>query len=371
MHIPFVNLPLQYKALQQEIDHATKSVFEAAQFIGGEFVEKFEKEFAQTYHQKHCIGTGNGTDALFIILKALGIGPGDEVITPAFSCIASAETISLTGATVMFADVDADSYTLSILDVQKKITSKTKAVIAVHLYGQAAAVSELKKVCDQQKIWLIEDCAQAHLTEENKKLAGTFGIASAFSFYPTKNLGAYGDAGCVLTSDDSLAEKLRRLGNHGALKKDDHNLEGSNSRLDTLQAAVLSVKLKYLPSWNAKRIQHAERYTSLLNGVSGVQTPMVRPDTKHTFHIYAIRTQQRNELKEFLSTHGIETMIHYPKGLPFTPAYTFLHHSPTDFPITAQLQDELLSLPVYPELSEDTVTYIAEKIRHFFFAVMP
>lgn len=348
------------------MDAALKSVFQASHFIGGEFVKKFETEFAQAYHQKHCIGTGNGTDALFIILKALGVGPGDEVITPAFSCIASAETISLTGATVVFADVETDTYTLDIRDVQRKITSNTKAVIAVHLYGQAAAATELKKICDQQKIWLIEDCAQAHLTEENKKLAGTFGIAAAFSFYPTKNLGAYGDAGCVLTSDDRLAEKMRRLGNHGALQKDDHTLEGSNSRLDALQAAVLSVKLKYLPAWNAKRIQHAERYTSHLSDVTGIQTPLVRTGTHHTFHIYAIRTQQRNELKEFLASHGIETMIHYPKGLPFTSAYTFLHHSPTDFPVTAQLQDQLLSLPVYPELTEDSITYIAEKIRLFF-----
>lgn len=366
MQIPFINLQPQYQSIQQEIDTAFRSVFEASYFIGGEVVSKFEKEFAQAYHQKHCIGTGNGTDALFITLKALGIGPGDEVITPAFSCIASAETISLTGARAVFADVETDTYTLDLRDVQRKISSKTKAVIAVHLYGQAAAVSELKKVCDQQKIWLIEDCAQAHLTEENKNLAGTVGIAAAFSFYPTKNLGAYGDAGCILTSDDKLAEKMRRLGNHGALKKDDHTLEGSNSRLDAIQAAVLSVKLKYLVVWNARRIQHAKRYTSLLSNISGVQTPVVRANTTHTFHIYAIRTQQRNELKEFLASHGVETMIHYPKGLPFTEAYSFLHHSLTDFPVTAQLQDQLLSLPIYPELTEDSLTYIAEKIRLFF-----
>lgn len=366
MHIPFVNLRLQYASIQHEIDHAVKEVFATSQFIGGQSVKKFERDFALTFSQKHCIGTGNGTDSLFTILKSLGIGRGDEVITPAFSCIASAETISLTGAKVVFADIDPDFYTIDLNDLKKKISSKTKAVIAVHLYGQAVPITEIKKICEQHGLMLIEDCAQAHLTKEDGKLAGTFGVASAFSFYPTKNLGAYGDAGCILTSDDTLAQKIRRFTNHGALLKDDHTLEGSNSRLDALQAAMLSVKLNHLQSWNTRRIQIAELYTALMQNISGLQTPAVRKNSIHTFHIYGIRTPHRNELKAYLASQGIDTMIHYPKGLPFTEAYLHLQHTAVDFPITHRLQDELLSLPVYPELTDAEVTYVATSIRNYF-----
>ncbi len=364
--IPFVNLRLQYESIQQEIDQAVKEVFNNAQFIGGEPVKKFEHEFSNLFGVKHCIGTGNGTDSLYLILKALGIGPGDEVITPAFSCIPSAECITLTGATIVFADVDDRYYTLDPTDVEQKITSKTKVVFAVHLYGQAAPVSNLKDLCDKHKIFLVEDCAQAHLTKENEKLAGTVGIASAFSFYPTKNLGAYGDAGCVLTYDDKLAEKVRRLANHGALKKDDHELEGSNSRLDTLQATILSVKLKYLSQWNYQRNEIAEQYHSLLKDQSNITLPEIRRDSVHTFHIYAIRTNQREALKQYLAEHGIETLIHYPKGLPYTAAYSYKNHSLKDFPVTAALQGQVLSIPVYPGLTDHQVTVITENINNYF-----
>jgi len=366
VQIPFVNLRLQYESIQKEIDRAITEVFTKSQFVGGDVVKKFENEFAETYQVNHCIGTGNGTDSLFIILKTLGIGAGDEIITPAFSCIASAEVISLTGAKVAFADVDINHYTIDTADVKRKITSRTKAVIAVHLYGQAAPVSELKKICDAHNIFLIEDCAQAHLTEESKKLAGTFGIAAAFSFYPTKNLGAYGDAGSILTPDDALAEKMRRIANHGTLKKDDHEFEGTNSRLDTLHAAILSIKLKYLQKWNERRIQIANLYTSLLSHVPQVVAPNVRENTKHTFHIYSIRCQQRNALKEFLDSQGIATMIHYPKGMPYTKAYAYLNHKPEDFPVTMRIQDQLLSLPIFPELQDEEVTRIASNILNYF-----
>ena len=366
MQIPFVNLRLHYESIQIEIDEAVKGVFTKSRFIGGEYVTRFENEFAQVCGTRHCISTGNGTDSLFIILKALGIGKGDEVITPAFSCIPSAEVISLTGATVVFVDVDSNFYTISTDEVRKKISSKTKAVIAVHLYGQAAPVTELKKICDEHNLFLVEDCAQAILTKEKSKITGTDGIASAFSFYPTKNLGAFGDGGCILTQDDSLAEKMRRMANHGALQKDDHEFEGTNSRLDSLQAAILSVKLKHLQKWNTRRIEIAHLYTTLLNNVSSVITPAVRKDTQHTFHIYGIRCKQRNALKEFLDTKEIDTMIHYPKGMPYTKAYQYLQHTLLDFPITTQLQEEVLSLPIFPELKDDEVTYIASNIINFF-----
>ena len=366
MQVPFVNLRLQYESIQNEIDGAVKEVFTKSQFIGGESVTRFENEFAQLCGAKHCISTGNGTDSLFIILKSLGVGRGDEVITPAFSCIASAEVISLTGATVVFADVDPNYYTINLAEVRKKITSRTKAIIAVHLYGQAAPVVELKKICSEHNLFLVEDCAQAHLTEESAKIVGTQSTASAFSFYPTKNLGAFGDGGCILTSDNILAEKMRRMANHGALQKDDHEMEGTNSRLDSLQAAILSVKLKHLQKWNARRIQIANLYTSLLATSSAVTTPAIRKDSKHTFHIYGIRCKQRNELKTFLDSQGIDTMIHYPKGMPYTQAYQYLQHTLNDFPVTAQIQEEVLSLPVYPELKDAEVTYIASNILNYF-----
>ena len=364
--IPFVDLRLQYESIQPEIDQAVKEVFTKAQFISGELVKKFEHEFSTVLGVKHCIGTGNGTDSLFLILKALGIGPGDEVITPAFSCIPSAECVTLTGATVVFADVDDQYYTLDPADVERKITSKTKAVIAVHLYGQAAPLTQLQSLCNQHKIYLIEDCAQAHLTKENNKLAGTVGVASAFSFYPTKNLGAYGDAGCITTQDDQLAEKLRRLANHGALKKDDHHIEGTNSRLDTLQAAILSVKLKHLHLWNQQREEIAKLYSSLMNSNPNITVPPVRKDSVHTVHIYAIRTKKRDALKQHLTEQGVETLIHYPQGLPYTRAYQYKSHLAKDFPVTAALQNEVLSLPVYPGLTNAQVTLVAENIKNYF-----
>ncbi|HET9054379.1 MAG TPA: DegT/DnrJ/EryC1/StrS family aminotransferase [Cyclobacteriaceae bacterium] len=364
--IPFVNLRLQYESIQSEIDQAIQDVFAKSQFIGGDVVKKFEEEFSTLLGTKHCIGTGNGTDSLFLILKALGIGPGDEVITPAFSCIPSAECITLAEATVVFADVDDQYYTLDPADVERKITSRTKAVIAVHLYGQAAFVAQLKKLCDKHKIFLIEDCAQAHLSKEKNGFTGTFGVASAFSFYPTKNLGAYGDAGCVLTQDKIVAENVRRLANHGALKKNDHEIEGTNSRLDTLQAAILSVKLKHLKKWNDQRIVIADQYTNSLKNISGLTVPAVAAETEHTFHIYAIRTAKRDALKTHLSKAGIETLIHYPQALPFTAAYRYKNHSPGDFPVSAKLQHEVLSLPVYPGLTSDRVTTVIENIKRYF-----
>lgn len=364
--IPFVDLRLQYESIQSEIDQAVREVFTNAQFIGGEPVKRFEKEFSSLLGSNYCIGTGNGTDSLFLILKALGIGPGDEVITPAFSCIPSAECISLTGANIIFADVDDNFYTLDVTDVERKITSKTKAVIAVHLYGQTAPLSQLKALCDKRGIYLIEDCAQAHLSKENEKFTGTFGIASAFSFYPTKNLGAYGDAGCIVTQDDQLAERVRRLANHGGLKRDDHKIEGINSRLDTLQAAILSVKLKRLQYWNTQREEIAILYNTLLKNLPEIIVPAVRVNSIHTFHIYAIRTAHRDKLKQFLTRHGIETLIHYPNGLPFTAAYRYKNHLTSDFPITATLQNELLSLPIYPELTTQQVAVIVENIKNYF-----
>ncbi len=332
----------------------------------GEAVGLFEKAFATALGSRHVIGTGNGTDALFAILKCLGTGPGDEVISSAFTWISSAETISLCQARPVFADIRATDYTLDPESVERSISPRTRGVIVTHLYGQAAQVRQIRALCDQHNLFLIEDCAQAHMTSEHDQYVGTIGHAAAFSFYPTKNLGAYGDAGCIATNDDALAERLRRFCNHGALQKDDHLFEGTNSRMDTLQAAVLLVKLPFLKDWNTRRINHARLYGGALHGLSEVTVPVVRPNTVHTFHIYAIRAKNRDQLKNYLEQQGIQTMVHYPVALPNLDAYQYLQHTPNDFPVASALQSEMLSLPIYPELTEDQILQVCKNIWDFY-----
>ncbi len=366
MQIPFNNLKAQHKTVSKEIEGAITSSIQSFNFIRSKEVVAFANVFAKTIGANHCITTGNGTASLFIALKSLNIGIGDEVITPALSWISSSETISLCGATPVFVDVDKETYTLNPLLIEEKITLKTKAIIAVHLYGQAAHISQLQKLCKKHNLLLIEDCAQAQLTQEMGKHVGTFGDVSAFSFYPTKNLGAYGDAGCIITNNAALAERMNRFANHGAVQKDDHTMEGINSRMDTIQAAVLLAKLPYLKQWTQKRIENAQLYGKLLEDVEGVAIPFVRPKTLHTFHLYVIRARRRDQLKDFLLRHGIQTIIHYPKALPNLLAYSYLNLRPEDFPVSSAMQDEVLSLPIYPELKVEEIIYIAEKIKEFY-----
>lgn len=283
MRVPFVDLKLHYQNLKEEIDQAIDGVLEGGQFIGGKAVEQFESDYSTLYRNTNCISVGNGTDALFVSLKMLGIGIGDEVITSALSWISSAETISMTGAKSVFADVDLETYTIDVRQIESKITPNTKGIIAVHLYGQAARVDEIQKLCKKHNLFLIEDCAQAHFTEENAKLVGTIGDAGAFSFYPTKNLGAFGDAGCILTNNDRLADRMRLFANHGGLGK--HEMEGINSRLDSIQAAILSVKCKYISEWTTRRINLASVYANLLGDVSEIALPIARKNTRHTYHL--------------------------------------------------------------------------------------
>jgi dTDP-4-amino-4,6-dideoxygalactose transaminase len=364
--IPFNDLKALHASIQNQLDDAISKALHAFNFIKGSEVKTFEQKFASILNSKHCISTGSGTDALFTILKALDIKAEDEVITPAFSWISSTEVITLCGAKPVFADVENKFYTISLDSVKQKITSNTKAVIVVHLFGQAAEITALTTFCKENKLWLIEDCAQAHLTEQENKLIGTFGDAAAFSFYPTKNLGAYGDAGCIVSNNDQLAIKMKRFANHGALDKDDHLIEGMNSRMDTLQAAVLLGKLPHLSNWNDQRIKHADRYKENLSGIDEVILPEVRPYCKHTFHLFVIRAKQRNNLKEYLSEAGIQTIIHYPKALHNVPAYQHFHHQPEDFPISNLLQDEVLSLPVHPALKNEEIDYVCTKIKEFY-----
>ena len=363
--IPFVDLKSQYVLLKDEIDDAISTVINETSFIKGKHVNDFENNFKLKYGAKHCISVANGTDALYIAMKMLGVGSGDEVITTATSWISTSETISQTGATPVFVDID-EFYTLDFKKIEEKINSNTKAIIPVHLYGQSCNMEELMQITKKYDLLIIEDCAQSHFTQYNSKNVGLFGDASTFSFYPGKNLGAYGDAGCILTNNDDLALKCKMYANHGALVKHEHKIEGINSRMDGLQAAILNVKLKYILDWNEKRIRLAKRYYKNLNNISQLELPKVRNNTKHTYHLYVIRLDARDDLRNYLNDNGISTGIHYPTALPLLEAYKTQRNSITDFKKAYLHQNKILSLPIYPELTFENVDFICSKIKKFY-----
>ena len=366
--IPFVDLKAQYRAIKSEVDAAIASVIADTAFIRGRFVTDFEKAYAAKYGVKHCVSCGNGTDAIFITLKMLGIGAGDEVITTSNSWIASTETITLTGARVVFVDVEDDCYDLDASKIEAAITPRTKAILPVHLLGQPAQMDVIMDLARRHHLAVVEDCAQAHFAEFDGRRVGTFGIAGTFSFYPGKNLGAYGDAGAIVTDDDGLAEKVRMFANHGAdrVNKHEHLMEGVCSRLDGLQAAILSAKLPHIDAWTRARRERAAGYDQLLAGIPEVTTPKVRPGATHVYHNYVIRAARRDALQVFLKEQGIETTRHYPTPLPFLKAYEYLGHTPADFPVVAQHSREILSLPIYPELTAEQQRSVADSIRGFY-----
>jgi dTDP-4-amino-4,6-dideoxygalactose transaminase len=366
MEIPFVDLKAQYLSIKDEIDTAIQNVIKETAFVKGKYVQKFEEDYATSYGVKHVVSCANGTDAIYIVLKALDIGPGDEVITTALSWISTSQTITQAGARVVFVDIDPDYYTIDTTKIEEKITEKTKAIIPVHLYGQPADMTEIMAIADKYNLKVIEDCAQAHFAEWQGQKVGTFGNAGTFSFFPGKNLGAYGDAGCIVTKDDGLAEKARMFANHGALKKHFHEVEGINSRLDGIQASILSVKLKYIHRWTDLRIQRAAIYSELLENISGLALPLIQHDAKHVFHLFAIRSQNRDDLQNHLKQNGITTGIHYPTALPFLRAYNYLGHVPDDFPVAYRYPHEILSLPIYPELAEKALSEIVNIIKTVF-----
>jgi dTDP-4-amino-4,6-dideoxygalactose transaminase len=366
MKVPFVDLTAQYKSIQQELDAAVAEVMASGYYIKHKCVDHFEKAFAHKLNVDHCIGVGNGTDALLLALKALNIQAGDEVLTPALSWISTAEVISQLGAKPVFVDVDPDFFTINLIKAKQAVTAKTKAIIAVHLYGQPCDVNALRFFCETHKLFLIEDCAQAHFSAFGESVTGTVGDLAAFSFYPTKNLGAMGDAGCVVSNSQVLADKVRRLANHGGLTKNEHLFEGLNSRLDELQAAIILVKLEHIDQWNASRIRQAEQYFSELSAVNEIQLPKKLTAAKHTYHQFVIKAKHRNALQQHLAHKEIATDIHYPLALPFEPAYAYLEHRNKDFPIADRLQDEILSLPIYPELHHEQIKYVCKSIKEFY-----
>lgn len=366
MNIPFVNLKAQYSKIKTEIDESIKNVIEDTAFIRGKYVEKFEKDFSKVYGVKHVVSCANGTDAIYISLKALGIGIGDEVITTASSWISTSETISQTGAKVVFVDIDPNHYVINPDKIEEAITKNTKAIIPVHLYGHPANMTKILKIAKKYNIQVIEDCAQAHFSTWNKKNVGTYGIAGTFSFYPGKNLGAYGDAGCIISDDHDFAKKAKMYANHGALKKHFHDIEGINSRMDGIQASILSVKLRYINEWTALRQENAKLYDNLLSPLQQVITPYVDEKAQHVYHLYVIRTNNRESLVGHLKSKNISTSIHYPTPLPFLKAYDYLNHTKEQFPVVFKQQKEILSIPMFPELSVEEIKYVVNSINQFF-----
>jgi dTDP-4-amino-4,6-dideoxygalactose transaminase len=382
--IKFLDLTSQYKSIKKEIDKAIKRVLESGQFIGGKEVENFEKEIAKFCRVKYAISVNSGTDALFLSLKALGIGPGDEVITTPFTFIATAEVIANLGAKPVFVDINPKTFNIDSSKIEKAITKKTKAIIPVHLFGQMADMDEIMRIARKYKLFVIEDAAQAigaeiklksqisklkTVTKKSKVLkAGAIGDLGCFSFFPSKNLGAYGDGGMVVTNNKKLADKIRLLRSHGSSPKEKYfNLTlGTNSRLDAIQAAILRVKLKYLKKWIKKRQEIANYYNQSLKGVGDIKVPEMLPDRTHTFHQYTIRTKYRNELKKYLEKNGIPTMIYYPLPLHLQPAFKYLGYRKGDFPESEKASKEVLSLPIYSEIRLKDKNLVIKKIREFY-----
>ncbi|HEV2328936.1 MAG TPA: DegT/DnrJ/EryC1/StrS family aminotransferase [Verrucomicrobiae bacterium] len=363
MKIPFVDLHAQYLNLKPEIDAAIADVIAESSYIRGPQVESFEQSWAKTLGIKHCVSCANGTDALYIAMRGLGLKPGDEVITTAHSWISTSETITQAGGKVVFCDTEDETFTINPALIEEKITSQTVGVIPVHLYGQPADMDAIMAIARKHKLWVIEDCAQAHLARFKGRLVGTFGNAATFSFYPGKNLGAYGDAGCAVTNDDHLADWMATFARHGG--KGEHVMEGINSRMDGLQGAILNTKLPYLAAWTRARQRVASHYDELLKGIGNLVTPTVAADREHVYHLYVIRTEKRDGLKKHLADAGITTVLNYPKALPFYPAYSYLRHRPEDFPIAYGNQTRILSLPIFPEMTEEMIEYVVNQIRAF------
>jgi len=375
MEVPFLDLKVQYKSIKTEVDAAIQKVLDNTAFILGPSVFEFEKEFAKAHGVKHCLGTSSGTDGNHLALWSLGIGPGDEVIIPANTFIATAWGATLCGADIKLVDCHSESYNLDPDAVVKAISKKTKAIVAVHLYGQPADMDALKKIADDHKIHLVEDSAQAHLAEYKGKKVGGLSEVSSFSFYPGKNLGAYGEAGAVLTNNDDLADKVKKLREHGQSKKYYHETYGHNYRMEGIQGAVLGVKLKHLDKWTNGRRTVAEKYNKALRGIEQISLPEEMPGNKHVYHLYVIRIsydnqRKSNELRDKLQIHlqenKISSGLHYPIPLHLQNCFNHLGYKLGDFPQTEILAETGLSLPMYPELSDGQIGYVAEKIKNFF-----
>lgn len=364
MTIPLVDLKAQYQAIKPEIDAAMQRVVNNTQFILGKEVAEFEKNFAAYCSAKHCVGTDSGTAALHLALIICGIKPGDEVITTGHTFVATAEVISLTGARPVFVDIDPRTYNIDPNALERAITPRTRAIIPVHLYGQPAEMDPILEIARQHNLFVIEDAAQAHGAEYRGRRAGSMGAIACFSFYPGKNLGAYGDAGALVTNDDDLAARARMLRDHGRKEKYEHQIVGYGYRLDALQAAILGAKLPHLDVWNARRREIADYYTELFSNTDLV-LPYVPPHITPAYHLYVVRAKNRDALQKHLKERSIEAGIHYPIPLHLQPVYKNLGYKPGDFPHTEKAANEVLSLPMYPELTEAQINRVVEAVREF------
>jgi len=365
MKVPFLDLKAQYASIQEEIATALQKVLDKTAFAGGPFVAKFEKEFASFCQCDFAIGVGSGTDALWMALLGLGIGQGDEVITTPNTFIATAEAISFSGAIPVFVDIDERTYTMNPDLLERAITPKTKAVIPVHLFGQMADMDRIMQIARTHGLFVIEDACQAHGAEYKGRRAGSIGEAGCFSFYPGKNLGAYGEAGAIVTNNTKLAEKMRMFRDHGQAKKYYHSIIGWNARMDGLQGAVLSVKLKHLPVWNEARRKNAQLYNKLLTDIDNLIVPMEADYAKHIYHVYAIRAQNRDALISNLAENNIFCGIHYPVPIHLQNAYKILGSSIGSFPVAEKCAEELASLPMFPELKPEQIKRVAHEIKYF------
>ena len=362
--IKFLDLQQQYATIQHDIDAAISKVIHDAAFVGGKYVSQFEEEFAAYQRARYCIGVGNGTDALEIAIEALEFPLQSEILVPANSFIASAEAVTRTGHTVVFCDCDPHTYTISLNDVTRKISSKTKAIIAVHLYGHPADMEALLTIAREHRLKVIEDCAQAHGAEYKGQRVGTLGDVGTFSFYPGKNLGAYGDAGAIITNDEAFARTCRMIANHGRVVKYHHAFEGRNSRLDGLQAAILSAKLPYLDGWLASRRAVAQHYCKMLQDLDEIILPQEASWARHVYHLFVVRSRHRDRLQAYLKHHQIQTGIHYPIALPKLPAYHYLNQAEESM-LANTFDSQVLSLPMGEHVSGQDVEYVAERIRDF------
>lgn len=370
MKVPLADLRAQYLSLKPEIDSAISHVIENSQFILGKSVTDFESAFAQAHHVKYGIAVGSGTDALHASLWALGVGVGDAVVTTPFTFIATVEAVSMTGAQALFVDIDPATYTMDPKKLENLISShkpnNIKAVIPVHLYGHPAEMGAINKIASKYGLKVIEDACQSHLARLGDTFVGNYGTAACFSFYPGKNLGAFGEAGGILTQDESLANKLRQLRDHGQSEKYKHEFWGHNYRMDGIQGAVLGVKLRYLGRWTARRRETAARYMEHLSGVGDLVMPHEAENAFHVYHLFVVRTRHRSELQKYLAEKEIATALHYPIPIHFQKAYQHIGYKKGDFPESEKAAEECLSLPMYAEISDDQVNYVIENVKSFF-----
>jgi dTDP-4-amino-4,6-dideoxygalactose transaminase len=366
LNIPLVDLQAQYQPLKDDILNRISNILDSMRLFLGPNVEGFEKEFSAFCEVKHAVGVSEGTTAIQLALMACGVEPGDEVITASHTFVATAEAIALTGAKPVFVDIDPITYTIDVAKIEEHITPRTRAIIPVHLYGQPADMDPIMHIAEQHGLWLIEDACQAHGARYRGRRVGGLGYMAAFSFYFSKNLGAYGEAGIVTTNDAELAHKVRKLRDHGSSERYQHDLIGMNGRMDEIQAAVLRAKLPYLEAWNEQRRANADGYASLLADIDALTTPSTADYSEHVFHLYVVRVPQRDELRRHLGELGIGTGIHYPVPCHLQPAFRSLGYGPGDLPVTERVADKIISLPMYPELTSEQQNYVVDSVRDFY-----